>query len=423
MIIKSPLRPLHTTAVRRLWAGQAVALFGAELHLVVIAWLALEITGSGLALGTVLVAGVLPRTVFTLLGGVLADRMGHRPVLLSCNLLRAVVVMALAIVVAGGHLRLWHLYIVGTVLGTLTSFYAPALFSAIPRECRQGDVRAANALIRGTAEAVGVVGPVLGGFIVAVAGTVPAVWMTGACYLLSALPLTMLQRAPRTHPGFTEGAPKQRKSVLSDMAGSFAVVARDRFLRRVLLFISIAGLTLTGPITVGVPWMARETFGSTAIGFGLLLSMWTAGTLVGVTASGSLSRTPRWRVLVTTVCLVLGVCMVALGLADNLTTAAVCLFGMGTAAGSFNIFLMTWLQQRAPTAMIGRVMSIAEFAEIISTPVSFLLAGALLDVSVAWLFGGAGLLLAVASLVVVLSRDVPDSEPRTTETRAHGGGG
>ena len=115
--------------------------------------------------------------------------------------------------------------------------------------------------------------------------------------------------------------------------------------------------------------------------------------------------------------------MVGLGLADNLTTAAVCLFGMGTAAGSFNIFLMTWLQQRAPTAMIGRVMSIAEFAEIISTPVSFLLAGALLDVSVAWLFGGAGLLLAVASLVVVLSRDVPDSEPRTTETRAHGGGG
>src|SRR5699024_11144634 len=105
--------------MRRLWHGQVAALFGAETHLVTIACLALDLTGSGIALGTVLVVCLLPRVLFTLLGGVAADQLGHRRILMWCNATRAVVVGALALATVFEVVQLWQLYLIGLLLGSL----------------------------------------------------------------------------------------------------------------------------------------------------------------------------------------------------------------------------------------------------------------------------------------------------------------
>lgn len=403
--------------MRRLWPGQVAALFAAEIHLVAIAWLALELTGSGVALGTVLGVGLLPRVLFTLLGGVAADQLGHRRILMWCNATRALVIGALALATALDVVQLWHLYVVGLLLGSITSCYAPALYAAVPRECPPEDLRAGNALMRGTAEAAGVIGPVAGGGLVALVGTGSAMWTTAGLYAVAYLTMAVLLRpgapAYEVRPvGAPEsGAPAPGgRHLVRDLAEGFATVRRDTFLLRVLILICVAAVALTGPITVGIPWLAREEFGVNASAFGVLLAMWMGGSLLGVLLAGSTDRMPSWRTLMGCLTLVMTACLATLGLVRELPVAALCLLLMGAAAGVFNIVLITWLQERTSTERLGRLMSLAELAELIASPASYLLAGLMLDVSVPAMFLGAAVIFLVGGAVVLLARQ-PQRQP------------
>lgn len=403
--------------MRRLWPGQVAALFGAEIHLVTIAWLALELTGSGVALGTVLGVGLLPRVLFTLLGGVAADQLGHRRILMWCNATRAVVVGALALATVLEVVQLWQLYVAGLLLGSITSFYAPALYAAVPRECPPEDLRAGNALMRGTAEAAGVIGPVAGGGLVALLGTGFAMWTTAGLYAVAYVTMAVLLRpgAP-AYEGRSVGAPEggssasRSRHVAWALGEGFATVRQDAFLLRVLILICIAAVALTGPITVGIPWLAREAFGVSASAFGVLLAMWTGGSLLGVLLAGSTERMPSWRTLMGWLTLLMTACLATLGLVRELPVAALCLLLMGTATGVFNIVLITWLQERTSTERLGRLMSLAELAELVASPASFLLAGIMLDVSVPAMFVGAAVIFLVGGAVVLLARQ-PQRQP------------
>lgn len=428
------LAPLRTPAVRRLWAGQVAALLAAEVHLVVLAWLALDLTGSGLALGTVLVAGMVPRAALMLVGGVTADRRDHRRVLAAAHAVRAVVVTTLAVAAVAGGLRLWHLVAAALALGAVTAFAAPAVHTVVPRECPPEQLRAGNALLRGTAEVVGTAGPVLGGGLVALAGTGGALAAVATCYALAfVLTGSLLVRTPtgsRWHgtpagggPGPAPGSAGAVRGTLADLRDGAAAVRRDGFALRVLALVGAAGLALSGPVTVGVPWLARRVLDLDPAAFGLLLSVWTAGSLLGVVLAGSLRRVPRWRVAMTTVAGVLVAALVALGTTPPLPVVAVGLLAMGTAAGALNVLLVTWLQQRAPADALGRIMSWAELAEVVAAPASYLLAGALLDVSPTALFVGAAAVLLLGTLAVVSPGPHRSAEGVRTPATASGASG
>jgi len=408
------VRPLRSPGMRRLWPGQVAALFGAEIHLVTIAWLALDLTGSGIALGTVLGVGLLPRVLFTLLGGVAADQLGHRRILMWCNATRAVVVAALALATVFEVVQLWQLYVVGLLLGSITSFYVPALYAAVPRECLPQDLRAGNALMRGTAEAAGVIGPVVGGGLVALVGTGAAMWTTAGLYAVAYLTMAAF-RAPE-YQNRSVGAPEggsptpRSRNVFQDLGEGFATVRRDAFLLRVLILICVAAVALTGPITVGIPWLAREAFGVSASAFGVLLAMWMGGSLLGVLLAGSTERMPSWRTLMGWLTLVMTACLATLGLVRELPVAAICLLLMGTAAGVFNIVLVTWLQERTRTERLGRLMSLAELAELIASPASYLLAGLMLDVSAPAMFLGAAVIFLAGGALALLARQPQHQE-------------
>ncbi|WP_256838956.1 MFS transporter [Ornithinimicrobium faecis] len=420
--------PLRSPGLRRLWPGQVAALFAAEIHLVVIAWLALELTGSGFALGAVLGVGLLPRIVFTLVGGVAADRLGHRRILVWCNAIRAVIVGALALATVLEMVQVWHLYVVALLLGSISSFYAPAIYSSVPRECPPEDLRAGNALMRGTAEAAGVIGPVAGGALVALVGTGWAMWGTAGLYAVACLTMALLLRAGGwVRPGVPVGAPvageatgstPRRRQLVHDLRDGFATVRNDGFLVRVLILLAVAAVALSGPITVGIPWLAREEFGVSASAFGVLLAMWTAGSLLGVLAAGSSERLPSWRTLMTVLTVVMTVSLATLGLVRELPVAAVCLLLMGAAAGAFNIVLVTWLQERTSPERLGRMMSLAELAELVASPASYLAAGLMLDISVLAMFLGASAVFLVGASVVLLAGQ-PQKQPQPHPAERH----
>jgi len=112
------LSPLAIRDYRFVWSGESISLLGDQFHTVALASLVLGMTGSGFALGVILIAAAIPRGIFLLLGGVLSDRVSPRDLALASNILRAVVTTIVAGLVFGGRVDLWQLAAVGAVFAT-----------------------------------------------------------------------------------------------------------------------------------------------------------------------------------------------------------------------------------------------------------------------------------------------------------------
>src|SRR6516164_8500733 len=160
------LAPLGGRDFRLVWAGESVSLFGDQFHIVALAALVLAMTGSGLALGAILLAASIPRGLFLLLGGALSDRVRPRDLALISNVVRAIVTTLIAALVLGGRVELWYLAAAGVVFGTVDAVFLPAINTLIPRLVPVDRLAAANAVMAGTAQLMGTVGPAVAGFAV-----------------------------------------------------------------------------------------------------------------------------------------------------------------------------------------------------------------------------------------------------------------
>src|SRR5262249_29772015 len=126
------LQPLGARDFRLLWIGQGVSLFGDQFYLVALPWLTLQLTGSGLALGTVLVIAGISRAIFQLLGGAVTDRVPALTLMIVSNVARALATAAITALVITGVARLWHLYLLSIIFGMLDAFFVPAYLSVVP---------------------------------------------------------------------------------------------------------------------------------------------------------------------------------------------------------------------------------------------------------------------------------------------------
>src|SRR6202163_4492692 len=155
---------------RKLWAATTLSLFGDFFSYIAMAWLVLQLTGSSLALGTVLVVQALPRAVLMVVGGALADRISPRLTMLGSMGLRAVVVAPLAVLVLTGRVQMWQVYGIAAVFGIVDAFFLPARSSILPKVVADHELEPGNAVLNVTAQTSVILGPVLGGVIVAVFG-------------------------------------------------------------------------------------------------------------------------------------------------------------------------------------------------------------------------------------------------------------
>ncbi len=126
------LRPLNNRNFRLLLLGEVTSLLGNQVHFVVLAWLALQLTGSSLTLGFVLTAAAIPKALFMLFGGVLSDRFSLKRLMLISNIARAAIAVGIAILVFYEAIALWHLYLFALLIGVADALFHPALMTTIP---------------------------------------------------------------------------------------------------------------------------------------------------------------------------------------------------------------------------------------------------------------------------------------------------
>jgi len=397
------LGPVELRDFRLLWAGEGVSLLGDQFHFVALATLVFALTGSGLALGTVLVAAAIPRAALMVFGGALTDRFSPRSLMFGSNVLRSVVVGTLAILVLSGRAELWHLVVLAVIFGAVDALFFPALNTIIPMLVPSERLPAANGLVQVTNQFMHLVGPALAGVVVAAIGTGPAFVFDAASFGLAAVALLAIQGGRRlARPAATDDGSTPAPSILASIREGASYSFGDPGIRAVILLSAALNLATSGPIAVGLAWLANVRFEGGPALMGLMFAGYGAGAVTGAVIGGSTARPRRFGMVVLGLAMVLGIQMAALGLAPNALLVSVGLVLAGLASGYLNVSVISWLQERSDPALLGRVMSLVMLGAVGLQPVSLAVAGVLVDAYATpmYLLAGGLILAAVAAALI-----------------------
>jgi MFS family permease len=392
-----------------------VSLFGDQFYLVALTWLTLQLTGSGLALGTVLMVGGAARGVFQLVGGALSDRLSLRAILLFSNVVRALVSAALTTVILFGITRYWHLILLSLMFGLVDAFFHPAFLAFIPRLIEKDQLTAGNALMRGVNRLMGMIGPAAAGLVIYKVSMASAFALDAATFVFAAATVWMM-REPRLSPSPETTAESNAektanlKTLFASINDGLKYAWRDPLIRTLLVFVAAVEFSFVGASGVGLAVLAKNRFGggeATSPGgaaFATILSALGAGALVGMIVAGSIQMPRKRGRLVAGLAFMIGLGLVLLGFAPNVLTAAI-MFGLvGLGGGMANLIVLAWMQSRTDTHMLGRVMALVMFAVSVIEPLSLALAGLVADFNVTLMFAGAGGILLVTSALSLTSR-------------------
>ena len=372
--------PLTLRNFRLLWIGETVSVFGDQFYLVALPWLALQLTGSGLALGSLLMTAGIPRAALMLAGGAATDRLSSRSVMLVSNIMRCGTVTLLTALVYMHALRLWHLYVIAAAFGVFDAFFYPASVSIVPSLLESEQLPAGNSLMQGSAQFTGLIGPVTAGAVIGVAGLTLAFGVDAASFLVSVSMLVLITSA---------GTPAPQQPLVAAIREGITYAIAHRIIRSLLVAYATMNLFLSGPFLVGAPLLAKIRFGS-ATSLGLLFSSFGAGALAGTAVAGRDRRQHRLGPMLLATYLTAGLTMIALGLIRRLWISAAILVLLGLIVGYSNVQMMSYLQRQTEPRKMGRVMSLIMFCAHGLLPLSYMLSGAVsrIGVTVLFLFSG-----------------------------------
>ncbi|HEX3398355.1 MAG TPA: MFS transporter [Steroidobacteraceae bacterium] len=390
--------PLFNREFRYLWIGNTVSGCGDQFFLVALPWLILQLTGSGAVLGGIMMVEAIPRAALMLIGGAVTDRVSPRKIMIFTAACRSFLVAALAALIWMNHVEVWQLYVLSFCFGVADAFAAPAAQTLLPSLVAPAQLPAANALSQGTQQVAMLTMPAPAGIIIAAFGVASAFSIDAVSFLFIIAALFMLRDPPRV----VSAAP--RSNIAHSILEGLRYVKNDVALRSLLLVVSVLNFCITGPLSVGLAFLAKSEFGSPTA-YGLLISSVAAGSLVGLVLAGARQQRKRgWLLLV--VSALIGIFSATIGLLSQMWSLLPILFVISAAAGFLNVHLLAWFQQRVDRAMLGRVMSVLMFASLGLMPLSLAAAGIAVQWNVRGMFAAAGALVLVVTSVAALQRPV-----------------
>src|SRR5262249_51657272 len=396
----SPVRhPLRITHFPNLWVAATLSLFGDQFYLVALPWLVLQLTSSSLSLATIMMAAAVPQAVLMLMGGALSDRVAPRRILIATGVTRAALVATVALLTGSGVLQVWHLYVLAFAFGIADAFASPARAALVPSLVSPEQYAPANAMLHGSAELSTLVGPAPAGMVVKHWGLAPAFWIDAVSFVGLVLALWRVPDRGLPSEAPAEGA---AAGVLGSIRDGLRYVIRGPGLRTLIVVSAVLNLCMAGPVTIGLATMARFRFASPTA-YGILLSCFGGGSLVGMILAGTVKRLPGRGWLLTALMFAMAAALFGLALVYALVPVAALLTAMGVCAGLVNVQIMSWIQLTVAREMLGRVMSVLMLSAVGLVPVSLVIAGAVAQAHLAELLLGAGGLVVATAVAVLLT--------------------
>jgi len=379
---------------RLFWFGQMISLVGTSMQGIGQAWLVLLLTHSALQLGLVGALQSLGVLLFSLIGGVFADRWPKRRVLLITQTLAMAQAFALWALVASGTIQLWQLYLLALLLGLTHSLDAPTRQAFVVEMVGREDLLNAVALNSSLSSLARIVGPGIGGVIIA-ASSVSALFLLNALSFLAVIAGLALIRSDELHAQARQTIAEAQNVWRSLRAGLAYVWATPA----VSIVIVVVGLALLfgSNFTVLLPLFATNILHIGAQGFGFLAAAFSVGSLsAALWLAWSNQRATVRRVLVGA--LVFAAVEALFAVSHSVPLSLALIAGVGFAETSFAELAFTMLQLASPDHLRGRVMSVCILFFDGSVPLGYLLTGGL-----AQRYGASAALLICALLCLLVA--------------------
>jgi MFS family permease len=359
------LGPLSEPVFRRYWSGQAVSHFGDRIAPVALAFAVLDISGSATDLGLVVASGTLPLAVLLLVGGVWADRLDRRRVMLGADAVRAVVQSVLAVLLISGTARIWQLAVLAALSGAAQAFFEPAGTGMIPHVVSPGRLAQANALVGLSHNAAMIVAPLVAGALVAAASPGAAIAVDAATFVVSAAFLWRLRPQP--------SQPAERTTFVRELAGGFREVTSRSWLGAMIIGFTVYHAVVLPALLVLGPVVADRRYDG-ATTWAVITSAFGVGAVLG--ALGALRARPRRPIVWCSVLLVGGSAQ-PLIVGTGLTLWAMAAL-IAVSGASISVLFVLWdtaLAREIPPQALSRVSSFDFFGSVVGMPLGFAVVG------------------------------------------------
>jgi predicted MFS family arabinose efflux permease len=352
-----------------MWLGACASTIGTWMQILAQSWLVYQLSNSSVYLGLDAFFGQIPIFLFSLFGGVFADRKSRQTLLLMSQVVQLSCAFLLAALVATGVVRVWHIWCLSFTVGLAQSFGGPAYSALIPTLVNKEDLQNAIALNSIQFNLARVVGPALGGIALAKLGAAWCFTLNGISFIAVIVSLLMIR------PGFVPE--KTGESVIRSMRNGIDFL-RKREGMGSLVALAFLMTFLSFPLITFLPVMARDVFHGGSNTFTLFLCLSGIGSITGaLLVAGSDNQVGHaQRSLV--VMVLLGILIAGFGLSRNLVLSTALLFGAGASLMVVFALNSSLVQLYVSDAMRGRVMSVYNVAFRGGMPLGSVISGFLI---------------------------------------------
>jgi MFS family permease len=335
---------------RLYWFGMLVAVTGLQVQMVAQAWLVYDITGSTALLGLTGLMQAVPTLALTLFGGVLADRVDRRRLIMFTQAASGLLLFLLATLTLTGTVEVWHIFAIAFCTGSISAFDQPARMALVPHLVEREDLMNAVAMGSMVWQSSRIVGPSLAGLLIGLFGVSACFYLTTIGMLVMVLALAAV-RIPPVAP------PERKPQMLRDLREGVGYVARSPIfsvLMGMTFFNSVFGMSYATMMAV----FARDVLDSGSSGYGFLLGITGVGALIGTTTVASLGDVRSKGPMLLGGAFLFGLLIVLFSLSRIYALSLGLLFAMGAMNSIYMTTVNTQLQVLVPDELRGRVMSI-----------------------------------------------------------------
>lgn len=395
---------LHYRDFRLLWLGAFTSTTGTWMQTVAQGWVVLSMTNSAFLLGVDGFLSTGPMLIFSLFGGVVADRIERRRIMIFSQYLQMTFAFILAALIFSGNVKVWHIFLLSFLTGSAQSFSGPAYISLLPLLVKREDVPNAIAMNSMQFNLARVVGPVLAGIALSTLGAAACFGINGLSFFAVIIALLLI-RSPQV----------DRRSVprgmVEEMKEGFRFVAHRPTLM-VLTFLAFAGTFLGMPIITFLPVVAKSIFGLGAEGYAWMMTTYGLGSVTGALVVAATAHLPRKGTIALKLQLAFACLLVAFAFSRSLPLSLVIAFFSGVCIVGVISLYSSLVQLTSSDNMRGRVMSIFMLAFRGGMPLGNLIAG---FVAERWSITAAlavnGTILAVVALVFIARKTKLEAVP------------
>jgi MFS family permease len=383
---------------RLLWTGNVATQAGYWMFSIAQGWLVVNIEhdNPALWLGVVGFVGQIPLLLFSLVGGMLADRFDRRKLMLGYQAFSTVFITVFAILVTLNLVQIWHVLIVAFLFGTAMALNIPLRQALVPSLVEKQDLMNAIALNSAAWNAMRVVGPALAGILISTIGTLGVFWIMVVCYAWAMVWVWQMDIPPAVQPA-------KRQSPLATMVDGVRFVWHDKNIMSLMIAVSIPTM-LVLPYVNQVPLYAADILNVGATGLGMMEGAVGLGALITSLVVAGMGGVQHKGLLMIILIVAYSILVGLFGISTFFPLSLIFLALSGIAWSSLNSFNSILIQVASPDEYRGRVFAVYALTFGFQ-PIGNLAIGALADVRGAPLAIGLGAILSVAITVALAWRN------------------